>query len=103
MNACRGRVRDCTLQEQAGRQRLSGAGRPKVRYPLPPSPPPGVPGTCGEGEEDHSGERGLGVYEAALPADYSDRHARRLEWWAWGWPTAGLVNRQSTDSSPLYM
>jgi hypothetical protein len=49
---------------------------------LPPPPLPGVPGACGEGEEDHSGERGLGVYEAALPADYSDRHARRLEWWA---------------------
>jgi len=28
-----------------------------------------------------AGERGLGVYEAALPAGYSDRHARRLEWW----------------------
>jgi hypothetical protein len=26
-------------------------------------------------------ERGLSVYEAALGAGYSDRHARRLEWW----------------------
>lgn len=26
-------------------------------------------------------ERGLSVYEAALAAGYSDRHARRLEWW----------------------
>ena len=26
-------------------------------------------------------ERGLSVYEAALEAGYSDRHARRLEWW----------------------
>jgi len=25
-------------------------------------------------------ERGLSVYEAALGAGYSDRHARRLEW-----------------------
>jgi len=26
-------------------------------------------------------ECGLSVYEAALEAGYSDRHARRLEWW----------------------
>jgi hypothetical protein len=26
-------------------------------------------------------ERGLSVYEAALEAGYSERHARRLEWW----------------------
>ena len=26
-------------------------------------------------------EHGLSVYEAALEAGYSDRHARRLEWW----------------------
>jgi len=26
-------------------------------------------------------ERGLSVHEAALDAEYSDRHARRLEWW----------------------
>jgi len=26
-------------------------------------------------------ERGLSLYEAALEAGYSDRHARRLEWW----------------------
>ena len=25
-------------------------------------------------------ERGLGVFEAAVAAGYSDRHARRLEW-----------------------
>jgi len=25
--------------------------------------------------------RELSVYEAALEAGYSDRHARRLEWW----------------------
>jgi hypothetical protein len=28
-----------------------------------------------------AGERGLGVYEAALPMGYSERDARRLEWW----------------------
>jgi hypothetical protein len=28
-----------------------------------------------------AGERGLGVYEAALPTGYSERDARRLEWW----------------------
>jgi hypothetical protein len=26
-------------------------------------------------------QRGLAVYEAALEAGYSDRHARRLVWW----------------------
>jgi hypothetical protein len=26
-------------------------------------------------------KRGLSVYEAALGAGYSDRHARRLAWW----------------------
>jgi len=31
---------------------------------------------------DEGLKRGLSVYEAALAAGYSDRHARRLEWWA---------------------
>jgi hypothetical protein len=30
---------------------------------------------------DEGLERGLSVYEAALEAGYTDRHARRLEWW----------------------